>query len=252
MLKALLLSMAIPLTAAALSPAGYLDLAPQYVFGGFNKGATGTAPVRQQAPAGCAADPSCAITLTSVPVGQSIFTMCFSASACTTTDNGSGGSNTYSCTSFTTSATNVTAVTVCYALNITHGSVTTVTPASGGGTSMIGFAAVYTHAGGGVDVNSGNNTISSTSYTSNATSTTAVANELWIGVVGTGNSTNAHFAAGSGWVYPTAHVPNNADGDDAVWQEKIVSSTGTCTANGTSDSEADPGVPAICVTFKAN
>lgn len=205
---------------------------------------------RVQAPAGCASPgngSSCSVTLTSTTSGNAVIVTAYSGDGATPviSDN---LSSTYH---LDKSQVSTEGVFIWSLLNAPSG-ITSITcqPNAGSG-FVICFAAEYSGiaTASAYDVGIGNTSTSTTDYTSTAVSTTN-ADDLLIGIWGTGFSASVTGTAGSGWTYPATEVHQTYDGDTAQWQERIVSSTGSYQANGTLD-ESLTRIQVVMAAYKA-
>ena len=91
-----------------------------------------------------------------------------------------------------------------------------------------------------------NQTSGVTSWTSPATTTTA--SDVVLGIVETGYTGNAGYAAGSGWAGRQRQA-NAADGDDSYLEDKVGVAAGSYTATGTTTASA--GESTVIVAYKA-
>lgn len=223
---------------------------PQDVIMIRRRAASGGNPItRIQAPVGAinsSGGGNVVLTMSASASGSAIFILLFNSAgevALGITDNRGN--------SYVLDASHISseAVAIYSCLNATSG-VTTITLTFGSGRAAA-FSAEYSGiaASAAFDKTAGANNAASP-YSSGATTTTEQANELLLGIVGTGYSNDASIVANGSWTNPTVHCPITDDGDDSRWQEQIVSTTGTFAATGTSATLTR--VHALIATYKAS
>lgn len=186
--------------------------------------------VRVQAPAGVTGAGAAAITLSATGAGEAIFYMCFCSGGGTPTVT-DDQLNIYVVDA---SEVSTEGVFIASCINPTAG-VTSVSGTATGGQIMIAFVGTYTGilSSGAFDKTNGLANGAGATYTSNATATLSQADELCLGMTGTGFSSSNNIAADGSWLNPQVHLGNAGDGDDARWQEQIVSATTALAATGT-------------------
>lgn len=137
-----------------------------------------------------------------------------------------------------------------FCLPNTAAGVTTITVANNG--FIVAFVGEYRGIAlsSVLDKSASSSGATASPYTSGNTATTALAEELLIGAVATGQTSALGATPTGSWTFPTPAVGNTTDGDYLGVQTQIVSSTGAYAATGTY-SHATTTVDVNIVTIKS-